>query len=306
MTQLIKIILLFSLLFSLTVKAQVSHLSINERNFEIGHYPKIRLNIVADRSDLSRLQFSVKQAQSEEKLMVQGLNTFMLLLTGVEDVTDPDARLVIREYRTDHWLELKSIALFKTPAKIATKSLGSEVVGEQSYASELVQTQVGSEVPATKSNQPALTSEVPATGIDSQLMAQPVASAPLISSSQAQSESAAADTREAVTEVDRTQGAIEPTITDVQSPPKPLLQKDCFLDYAAGETLWSIGNRFAQQWQVGAYSAMVAIFEANPSAFTKHKITGLMKQAKLACPTPDLIKRQGGNEEARQKYLNLQ
>lgn len=92
---------------------QVSHVSINEKYFTLGQYPKLRVNVVTDRRDTDRLEFVVRQSDSEERLMVDGLNAFLLLLTGVDDVTDPNAQLVVKEYQVNRWKEIKVIPLFK-------------------------------------------------------------------------------------------------------------------------------------------------------------------------------------------------
>lgn len=116
-----RLIVLF-LLLSLqgTAVAQVSHVSINSRMFEVGHYPKLRLNVIADNRDLSRLAFVIVQNSGEEKLMAEQLNRYLILLTGVEDVVDSNARLLVREYRIDHWVDVKSISLFNAPTQAAT------------------------------------------------------------------------------------------------------------------------------------------------------------------------------------------
>lgn len=100
--------------------AHVSHISINSRMFEVGNYPKLRLNVIADNRDLSRLAFVVVQNSGEEKLMAEQLNRYLILLTGVEDVIDSHARLLVREYRIDHWVDVKSISLFNAPTQAAT------------------------------------------------------------------------------------------------------------------------------------------------------------------------------------------
>ncbi|MGL5669179.1 MAG: FimV/HubP family polar landmark protein, partial [Shewanella sp.] len=112
MTKIAKSLGLFALVCSVCVQAQVSHVSINSRMFELGAYPKMRVNVITDNQDMTRLEFAVQQSGGEEKLMAEQLNRFLVLLTGVEDVTDPKARLLVREYRVDRWYEVKNLPLF--------------------------------------------------------------------------------------------------------------------------------------------------------------------------------------------------
>lgn len=94
------------------VHAQVSHVSINEQQFVLGGYPKFRLNIVSQHESIDKVQFVVRQASGEERLMVKPINNFLLLVSGVEDVLDPDATLVVREYRVNKWRDVKAFPLF--------------------------------------------------------------------------------------------------------------------------------------------------------------------------------------------------
>lgn len=93
--------------------AQISHVSINEQQFILGGYPKFRLNIVSQHESIDKIQFVVRQASGEERLMVKPINNFLLLVSGVEDVLDPNATLVVREYRVNKWRDVKQFNLFK-------------------------------------------------------------------------------------------------------------------------------------------------------------------------------------------------
>ncbi|BAJ00249.1 LysM peptidoglycan-binding domain-containing protein [Shewanella violacea] len=93
--------------------AHISHVSINEQQFILGGYPKFRVNIVSQDASLDKMQFVVRQASGEERLMVKPINNFLLLVTGVEDVMDPSATLVVREYRVNKWRDVKVFSLFK-------------------------------------------------------------------------------------------------------------------------------------------------------------------------------------------------
>ncbi len=93
--------------------SKVSHVSINAQQFILGGYPKFRLNIVSGHTSLDKMQFVLMQSSGEERLMAKPINNFLLLVSGVEDVVDPGATLIIREYRVNKWREVKSFELFK-------------------------------------------------------------------------------------------------------------------------------------------------------------------------------------------------
>ncbi|NMH65202.1 hypothetical protein [Shewanella salipaludis] len=128
MSHLMKILCLLPVFLCCSVGAQVSHLSLNQRQFELGGYPKLRLNLVAEPRDLSRLEFLLRQGEAQERLMVQPLGRFMLQLFGVEDVTSAAAQLVVRQYRGDSWHEIASLALFD--ASGSSHSPGGASTGE--------------------------------------------------------------------------------------------------------------------------------------------------------------------------------
>ncbi|WP_299805398.1 FimV/HubP family polar landmark protein [uncultured Shewanella sp.] len=95
-----------------TAHAQVSHVSINERQFELGQHPSLKLNIVSSHSNLKKVQFSIRQASGEERLISRPLTSFMVEVTGIEDVVDKDALLIVKEYRVNRWYQVKRLSLF--------------------------------------------------------------------------------------------------------------------------------------------------------------------------------------------------
>ncbi|WP_394203834.1 FimV/HubP family polar landmark protein [Shewanella waksmanii] len=101
--------------------AKVSHVSINQQSFILGGYPNLRVNIVSQHDSIDKLQFIAVQASGQERLMIQPINNFMLQLTGVEDINDPNALLLVKEYRVNKWREVKRIALFNGDMKIPTE-----------------------------------------------------------------------------------------------------------------------------------------------------------------------------------------
>lgn len=276
MTKIARLLGLLALMCSATAVAQVSHVSINSRMFELGAYPKMRLNVITDNQDMTRLEFVVHQSTGEEKLMAQQLNRFLILLTGVEDVTDPKALLLVREYRVDRWFEVKSLPVFG-----ADKTPESQVAEPKLASTQITKPVVDSTAKTTLAS------------------AEPTAMAPIAA---AATTNTASSPKGQSTLMD---APLTPTLTPTpHSNPKPspstaLASEECVLNYAANETLWRIANRYAAQWEVNMYGAMLAIYDANPKAFAKNKINALKKNATLYCPSREMLTRYADAGEAK-------
>jgi len=318
--------------------AQVSHVSVNSRMFELGGYPKLRVNVIADNQDMSRLEFVVQQAGSEEKLMVEALNRFLVLLTGVEDVKDDKAKLLVREYRLDRWYEVKSINLFgeakptsaaltakaasgskntttalvpkradkvnAQPVKVAAESTRELEAKPVTAVIAAVNTHVDTKprVPAAevvtgfKFPEVANEQNTPVTEIKPVVkISEPVAAkttpVETVVPETVMSEVVATETAK-TTHSELKANAVETSPTASQTP------EHCQLTYLAGETLWRIANRYANDWDVSVYGAMLAIYEANPAAFSKNKINALKSNAALSCPSKMILAQHANAKEA--------
>lgn len=349
---------LLALVCSAPSMAQVSHVSVNSRMFELGGYPKLRVNVIADNQDMSRLEFVVQQAGGEEKLMVEELNRFLVLLTGVEDVKDDKAKLLVREYRLDRWYEVKSINLFGEtkptsaalsmsavsgskntttalvqkradkvnvqPVKVAAES--TSVVGAKTATAVIaaanihVDTHVDAHVDAhvnthvnTKPTVPAAevvtgfkfpeaadeqntqVAEVKAVAKNSEPVAVKATSAETMMPEPVMSEVV-------VTEAVKTTNSELKVNAAETSPTASQTPEHCQLTYLAGETLWRIANRYANDWDVSVYGAMLAIYEANPAAFSKNKINALKSNAALSCPSKMILAQHANAKEAQAMF----
>ncbi|MFB2638754.1 FimV/HubP family polar landmark protein [Shewanella bicestrii] len=384
MTKIAKSLGLFALVCSACVQAQVSHVSINSRMFDLGAYPKMRVNVITDNQDMTRLEFAVQQSGGEEKLMAEQLNRFLVLLTGVEDVTDPKARLLVREYRVDRWYEVKNLPLFDN-ASSATSSVSqakTAVVKSSKAATaetrQLVASSAKSDKTPVKSTKVVqevnlVTAEADVAPVASVVVAAvttEVAAAPRASgftfpedksdvkasSTSSSSVVASAETKADVakSEPSKTEAAKaemptpEPSTTDVASGPAvaqtpadvPRVEQsktaidapevkageatatevktasstnaqstnsqstnsdECLLDYH-NETLWRIANRYAPEWKVSVYGAMLAIHDANPKAFSKNRINALKKDATLYCPSAEILARYPEAQAAKTSF----
>jgi FimV-like protein len=99
-----------------TVIAQVSHISIDTIPFESGQSPKLTVQIITDQHDLSRLTFYVRQIYQNnivlEKLTIERRDGDVFVLNGAEKIHDPDAALIVSEYRNAKWLQYSPVSLF--------------------------------------------------------------------------------------------------------------------------------------------------------------------------------------------------
>ncbi|GIU25745.1 hypothetical protein TUM4637_11420 [Shewanella hafniensis] len=340
---------LLALVCSAPSMAQVSHVSVNSRMFELGGYPKLRVNVIADNQDMSRLEFVVQQAGGEEKLMVEELNRFLVLLTGVEDVKDDKAKLLVREYRLDRWYEVKSINLFGEakptsaalsmsaasgskntttalvqkradkvnvqPVKVAAEStsvVGAKTATVITAANIHVDTHVNTHVntkptvpaaevvtgfkfPEAADEQNTQVAEVKAVAKNSEPVAVKATSAETVMPEPVMSEVV-------VTEAVKTTNSELKVNAAETSPTASQTPEHCQLTYLAGETLWRIANRYANDWDVSVYGAMLAIYEANPAAFSKNKINALKSNAALSCPSKMILAQYANAKEAQAMF----
>ena len=346
MTKIAKSLGLFALVCSAAVQAQVSHVSINNRMFELGAYPKMRVNVISDNQDMTRLEFVLHQSSGEEKLMAEQLNRFLILLTGVEDVTDPKARLLVREYRVDRWYEVKNLPLFdNTSSATSSVSQAKTAVVKSSKAakaetSQLAASSAKSDKTTVKSTKvvqevnlvtaeadvapvivAAVTANVAAPSASgftfpedkpdakassaSSLSTEPSIAKPSTESSAAQVSSANADMAKAdksINGIDVSEAkTAEVTKIASSTNANATSSGECMLDYH-NETLWRIANRYALEWQVSVYGAMLAIHDANPKAFAKNRINALKKDATLTCPSAEILARYPNAQGAKASF----
>jgi FimV-like protein len=342
MANIVKSLGLLALVCSAQSMAQVSHVSVNSRMFELGGYPKLRVNVIADNQDMSRLEFVVQQAGSEEKLMVEELNRFLVLLTGVEDVKDDNAKLLVREYRLDRWYEVKSINLFGEAKPTSAALTAKAASGSKNTTTALVQkradkvnaqsVKVAAESTRELEAKPAtaviaaanthvdIKPTVPVAEIVTGFKFPEAANEQNTQVAEVKpvvkiSEPVVAKTTPAETVVPETvmsevvaTEAVKTTNSELKvnaaeaSPTASQTPEHCQLTYLAGETLWRIANRYANDWGVSVYGAMLAIYEANPAAFSKNKINALKSNAALSCPSKMILAQHANAKEAQAMF----
>jgi hypothetical protein len=212
--------------------AKVTHVSINKQDFVLGANPKLKINIITENSHIDKLQFIVEQRSGSERLMVSPINRFMLLLTGVEDVDDSEAILIVKEHRINQWQEVKRMRLF-----------------------------------------------------DGRAVAKPLASRAAIQERKPQ---------------------VLGAISGGEHPEDgKLIEPNCHLDYDGQQTLWRLGSVYAKAWELNTYGAILAIYDANPKAFTLGKINSLRADVKLDCPSLSVKRRYLDGTFAKQRFEGM-
>ncbi|QTE87048.1 FimV/HubP family polar landmark protein [Shewanella algae] len=292
--------LVLMLLTSVAI-AETAHVSINQRMFELGHLPLIKVNVVADSEDMTRLEFIVRQQGAAEKLMVQPINRYMVLLLGIDEVTDKQAELLVREYRINRWYELKRLPLFDTSVPVVLRSNRARVFAEQ-IPTESPQVAVSTQALENKpiENKTIETRAAPATVVSSKVMPPSAVQAQRVKDVDGQG-----DGEPQSLGVHSASQAVAAPGRQVKALPIASREPGCMLDFDGTETLWRVASRYAQSSHTHVYGAMLAIFDANPKAFSRGDIRNLRSDAKLHCPSSSLLQSYGDKTAAKEKFEQM-
>ena len=295
------LLMLVLMLLTSVARAETAHVSINQRMFELGHLPLIKVNVVADSEDITRLEFIVRQQGAAEKLMVQPINRYMVLLLGIDEVTDKQAELLVREYRINRWYELKRLPLFDTSVPVVLRSNRARVFAEQ-MPTEPPQTVMSIQALENKAieNKAIEARAVPATVVSSKVVPPPAVQAQRVKevAGQPQSEPQSLG-------VPSASQAVAAPGRQVKALPIDSREPGCMLDFDGTETLWRVASRYAQNSHTHVYGAMLAIFDANPKAFSRGDIRNLRSDAKLHCPSSSLLQSYGDKTAAKEKFEQM-
>ncbi|GGB62896.1 hypothetical protein K8B83_04140 [Shewanella inventionis] len=172
------IMALFAVGYVPAVIAEVSHISIETAAFKQGQLPTLTVNVVTEHHDLSRLTFYLRQIYQDsivlEKLDVERQGSDVFTLSGKEQLRDPDAALIVSEYRNAKWQQYSPVPLFNPVSPIsdhqpvAIKKMkspaSSPIVAQAAPAKVAVQTTpINASVPTTTTKVVAQTPMLAAT-----------------------------------------------------------------------------------------------------------------------------------------------
>ncbi len=314
--------IIFSVLLTLSQPsfAQVTHASVNKLMFELGAAPVLKLNIVSHDVYLDQLQFIVVQKNSSERLIVHPLHGFLIQLIGFDNVTDKNAQLIVRRHIGNRWHEIKRLHLFdgtevvrprkplSVPTVVAKTNLDSsndascilDYQGKQTlwrlglrYAS-LWEVNVYSSMLAIFEANPKAFNHGDIHGLRADVRLY-CPSADIINKYH--------DANKAKL----IYGSLDDNMSEIKLMALPREQRasQCLLEQQNNKTLWKLGMHYAPQWRNNVYGAMLAIFEANPKAFNKGSIHGLKADAKLRCPTEELLEKYRDINEAKVIFKSM-
>lgn len=296
------LLMLVLMLLTSVARAETAHVSINQRMFELGHLPLIKVNVVADSEDMTRLEFIVRQHGAAEKLMVQPINRYMVLLLGIDEVTDKQAELLVREYRINRWHELKRLPLFDTSVPVVLRSNRARVFAEQ-IPTESPQVAVSTQALENKpiENKTIETRAAPATVVSSKVVPPSAVQAQRVQEVAGQPDG---EPQQSPGVPSASQAVAAPG-PQVKALPIDSREPGCMLDFDGTETLWRVASRYAQSSHTHVYGAMLAIFDANPKAFSRGNIRNLRSDAKLYCPSSSLLESYGDKTAAKEKFEQM-
>lgn len=82
-------------------------------------------------------------------------------------------------------------------------------------------------------------------------------------------------------------------------------KSNCVINYS-GETLWSLSIKYSREWEHDLYSTILAIYYANPHAFYRKNINKIRSDARLFCPTLEMLTQFASKEQAKIEYRALE
>jgi hypothetical protein len=121
-------IIVFGLLGNMVaVTAQVDHVSNNSRQFELNKVARLRVNMVAQNDDVSRLSFYIRQLDNgnveQQKLTVNRINCFLLQLNGTAIITDTNAQFIVTKDTVTGVVPLAVVTVFDAPFSVSAATL---------------------------------------------------------------------------------------------------------------------------------------------------------------------------------------
>ena len=264
---------LLALVISSPALANITHVSINQRLFDVGKLPLLKINIVSNIKDSKRFQFLLQQQTGSERLMVNRINDFMLLVQGVEEVTDNQATLLVQEYRDNYWYDVARLPLFAADVPAGVPPEGIKLA---MYKKPQAPTSVQSVQPSPVAESTAAEAASSQTVETSKLLAEPL-----------KPEQIATQTA-------------NPNLANNST-----ANEQCVLDYNGKQTLWRLAKRYAKAWQTNVYAAALGILDSNPKAFYHGNPSSLRADAKLRCPSAEVLAQYGDKAAAEKKFDSL-
>jgi len=84
-----------------------------------------------------------------------------------------------------------------------------------------------------------------------------------------------------------------------------LTSTECSIDKQPDDSLWSVAATYHKSWNTNIFGAMLAMYDANPNAFAQQKINFLRADAKLSCPSKDILEQYHDAQADKVKFDDL-
>ncbi|GAA0790462.1 hypothetical protein GCM10009443_27490 [Mucilaginibacter ginsenosidivorans] len=101
------------------LSAEVSHVSINSRQFDINQVPSLKVNFISKHKDLNQFYFIIKQGSGqyavEQTLVANRINPYLIHLHGNTNITDSHATLSVSIFRNADWVQIAALPIFDAP-----------------------------------------------------------------------------------------------------------------------------------------------------------------------------------------------
>ncbi|MDP5147720.1 hypothetical protein ORI98_14865 [Shewanella sp. ULN5] len=113
------------------LSAEVSHVSINSRQFAINQAPSLKVNFISKHKDLNQFYFTIKQGSGQHAveltLTASRINPYLIHLQGDGLIMDRQAKLIVSIFRNADWLQIASLPVFDAPLSNNAAELTSGV-----------------------------------------------------------------------------------------------------------------------------------------------------------------------------------
>ncbi|MCW3170876.1 FimV/HubP family polar landmark protein [Shewanella subflava] len=115
--------------------AEVSHVSINSRQFDLNQVPSLKVNFISKHKDLNQFYFTIKQGSGQHAveltLAASRINPYLIHLHGDTKVTDNHATLSVSIFRNADWVQIATLPIFDAPKSNNSAALTSSLQQHQ-------------------------------------------------------------------------------------------------------------------------------------------------------------------------------
>lgn len=271
-------VLLISSLSSV-VFASVLHISLYEADSKVdvdkNGVIKIRLNFVSsDIDDFKKIQIFLVQGNHKEQMEVKKINDYMIVASINNLELNGKAKLLVKYFYYNKFDVVKEIDI-------------NIIINPETYFTSKLLTPLNNvEVTKVDSVMPAINNDVESIHVNNVTLAK--------DENIMLSNGMVIDTGSIVFYQNMSR----------ESALRSQEKSNCVVNYS-GETLWSLSVKYSTKWERELYSTILAIYYTNPHAFNLQNINSIRLDAKLFCPSLEMLTKFGTAEQAKEKFRTL-